>query len=110
MKTITKLWIFIAILMVLSPLGLLVPAYFRSGAAWGEWGVDELKELAGYIPKGLERLASLWRAPIPDYAFKCCEGKSLLCQSCAYMLSAAMGILATAAVIFLLGSLLRRKK
>ena len=110
MKTITKLWVLIMILIVLSPLGLLVPAYFKAGAAWGEWGADELKALAGYVPKGLERLASLWHAPIPDYAFKCCEGKSFLCQGCAYMLSAAIGILATAAIILLFGSLLRRKK
>ena len=37
MKTITKLWIFIAVLVILTPIGLVLPAYFKSGPAWGEW-------------------------------------------------------------------------
>ena len=37
MKTITKLWILAAALVILSPLGLMMPGYFKSGPAWGEW-------------------------------------------------------------------------
>lgn len=37
MKTISKLWILIAILVILTPTGIILPAYFKSGPAWGEW-------------------------------------------------------------------------
>jgi hypothetical protein len=37
MKTINKLWILIAILVILTPVGIILPAYFKSGPAWGEW-------------------------------------------------------------------------
>ena len=56
MKLITKFWIGIAVLIVLSPLGLILPDHFKAGSAWGEWGADEMQKLVGYIPKGLEKL------------------------------------------------------
>jgi cobalt/nickel transport system permease protein len=72
------LWLALAGLMIATPLGLLA-----AGAAWGEWGVEELHDPASRaaiaaasggvappaeVPHGLARLASLWTAPIPDYA------------------------------------------
>lgn len=109
MKTITKLWILIAILAILSPIGLLLPDHFKAGAAWGEWGPDEIKELAGYIPQGLERLASLWCAPIPDYAFKGWEAKRLPSLSIAYIISAIAGTIVAAGLIFIIARLLGKK-
>lgn len=109
MKTITKLWIMILVLAVISPIGLMLPEHFKAGAAWGEWGAEEMKELVGYIPQGLVRLASLWNAPMPDYAFKAWEGKPLHSTSIAYIISAVFGILITALVIFLIGKFLSRK-
>ena len=41
MRTISKLWIFIGILAVLAPIGIILPAYFKSGPAWGEWGIAD---------------------------------------------------------------------
>lgn len=55
-------------LVLLSPLGLLLPAWLRAGDAWGEYAPEHVGELVGYIPAGLSRLAGLWRAPLPDYA------------------------------------------
>jgi len=109
MKTTTKLWIGIGVLILLSPLGLILPAYFKAGDAWGEWGTDAFKELVGYIPKGLEKLSSLWSAPIPDYAFKGWEEKGLAGLSLAYIASAIIGILAVACIIFLIGKFLTKK-
>ncbi len=109
MKTTTKLWIGIGVLILLSPLGLILPAYFKAGDAWGEWGADVFKELVGYIPKGLEKLSSLWSAPLPDYAFKGWEEKGLGGLSFAYIASAIIGILVVACVIFLIGKFLSRK-
>ena len=70
---------------MLSPLGLLLPAHFKAGSAWGEWGADEMQKLVGYVPKGLEKLSSLWNAPMPDYAFKGWEEKPVATLSFAYI-------------------------
>ncbi len=110
MKTITRLWILIAILIILTPLGLILPEHFKAGAAWGEWGVEEIRELAGYIPKGLERLASLWNAPIPDYAFKGWEDKPMGALSLAYIVSAIVGIAVTVGMTLLIGKFLSKKE
>jgi cobalt/nickel transport system permease protein len=73
-----SLWVGIGVLMVACPLGLLA-----AGMAWGEWGVDALQDPASrqqiaqasgavappeQVPAGMQRLASLWTAPMPDYA------------------------------------------
>lgn len=110
MKTATKLWLFLVILAIISPIGLILPAYFKAGGAWGEWGADELKVLVGYMPQGLVKLSSLWNAPIPDYAFKGWEDKPLYHLSVAYIVSAIIGILITIGLVFLIGKLLGRKE
>jgi cobalt/nickel transport system permease protein len=69
-RTVRPLVLRLAVLMVLSPLGLLA-----GGTAWGEWAPGELPPGgpgqgpgAGGTPVGLERLSAIWTAPIPDYA------------------------------------------
>jgi cobalt/nickel transport system permease protein len=72
------LWLALGLLLVLTPLGLLA-----GGAAWGEWAASDFADpaarqaIAGTslghapparAPAGLRRLASVWTAPIPDYA------------------------------------------
>ncbi len=109
MKITTKLWIGLGALIILSPLGLLLPDHFKAGTAWGEWGIDEIKELAGYVPKGLEKLAPLWNAPISDYAFKGWEEKGLSHLSFAYIISAIVGMALTVMAVLLIGKLLARK-
>ncbi|MFA5144444.1 MAG: PDGLE domain-containing protein [Candidatus Omnitrophota bacterium] len=109
MKTTTKLWLGIVGLVVLSPLGLLLPEHFKAGDAWGEWGVDTFKELVGYVPRGLQKLSSLWSAPIPDYAFKGWEEKGLGSLSLAYIASAAIGIIVIVCLALLIGKFLSRK-
>lgn len=110
MKTITKLWILIIILAILVPIGLILPEYFKAGAAWGEWSPEEIKALIGYMPKGLERLSSFWHAPIPDYAFKGWEGRSIGPLSLAYVISAITGIAVTIGIVFLIGKILGKKE
>jgi len=108
-KTVTKLWIGLAILIALSPLGLILPEHFKSGAAWGEWSAEELRKLIGYIPNGLEKLSSLWRAPMPDYTIKGLEKNVSCCPAAGYLISTALGIGITAAVALLIGKLLSKK-
>ncbi len=100
MKTITKLWIFIAVLAIFAPIGLVIPEYFKAGSAWGEWGPDEIRELIGYVPKGLEKLSDIWAAAIPDY------GTSTI----SYIISAVLGIIIVAGLTFLAGKLLGKKE
>lgn len=73
-----KLWLVLAIVLVLTPLGIVT-----AGSAWGEWSAsdfengDARREMAvasrnqaapTQPPKGLQRLSSLWTAPISGYA------------------------------------------
>jgi hypothetical protein len=109
MKITSKFWIGIAILAVLSPLGLLLPAKFKAGSAWGEWGVAQLQKITGYVPNGLAKLSMLWNAPMPDYAFKRWEGKSLARLSFAYIISALAGIAVISLTAWLVGKLLVKK-
>lgn len=102
MKTITKLWLLILILIILSPLGLILPERFRAGAAWGEWGADEIRKLLGYVPAGFSRLASLWNAPMSEYTINGWNARA------AYVVSAAAGILIIAGVIFIIGRFIKR--
>ena len=48
--------------LLLSPIGLLA-----TGTAWGEWGPDEIKDLAGYVPKAFEHGFN-FNAIMPDYS------------------------------------------
>jgi hypothetical protein len=89
---------------------LILPQHFKAGSAWGEWGPDEIKALIGYIPKGLERLASLWSAPIADYAFKGLKSGSLKTLSLSYIASAIIGVVITIGLVFLIGKFLSKKE
>ena len=110
MRIFTKLWIGIGALVILSPLGLFLPEHFKAGSAWGEWGIEELKELIGYIPEGFKRLSQVWNAPFPDYMFKGWQEKGLADLSLAYIFSAIVGVLTVAGIIFLLAKFLNKKE
>ncbi len=109
MKLLTKCWIGIGVLIVLSPLGLIIPERFKAGSAWGEWGADEMRKLAGYIPQGLEKLSSLWNAPLPDYAFKGWGEKGMGHVSFAYICSAVVGVALIVGIVLLIGRFLSKK-
>jgi cobalt/nickel transport system permease protein/cobalt/nickel transport protein len=49
---IRNLSIGLALLIIFTPLGLLAV-----GAAYGEWGPDELKDRIGFVPHGLKELS-----------------------------------------------------
>lgn len=109
MKIITKLWIGLGVLIILSPIGIILPDRFKAGSAWGEWGADEMQKLVGYVPQGLKKLSDLWNAPMPDYAFKGWEEKGLQYLNFAYIVSAIVGILIIILVVFGIGKLLAKK-
>lgn len=75
------------VLVILTPLGLLA-----SGTAWGEWGSDEISEIAGFTPNGMLHFPISWGGIMPDYSIPGI-GDSLAQQASAYILSAVIGIL-----------------
>lgn len=87
----------IAALACLSPIGLLA-----TGTAWGEWGIDELKDVTaggkalGYVPEGMKNGFS-FNAVMPDYAVKG------LPDGAGYILSAVAG----AAILLILFKMIR---
>jgi cobalt/nickel transport protein len=101
----SKLWIGLAVFIVLSPLGLLAP-----GTAWGEWGSYEVKELIGYAPKGMAGIAEIWHAPFPDYSFSGWEEVPFLQSAGAYIFSAVFGVAVIIGLSYLLGRLLAKKE
>jgi cobalt/nickel transport protein len=109
MKITTKFWIGLGMLVVISPLGLLLPEHFKAGRAWGEWGIDEIQKLVGYIPKGLSKFSNLWNAPFPDYTFRGGQGQSILGLSFSYILSAGVGVLICIGIVLILGKFLSKK-
>jgi cobalt/nickel transport system permease protein len=93
------LWIGLAVLALLSPLGLLA-----AGTAWGEWGAEELQQLLGSVPQGLDRLGGIWSAPLPDYSLPFLENATI-----GYIVSAIVGIAVLAGVIVIGGWLFVKK-
>jgi len=100
-----KLWIGLLIMALLTPIGIILPERFNAGDAWGEWGTDTIEKLLGYVPEGLKRLADIWKAPIPDYNFGS-EGSSLTVRVISYIISAVLGILAVAFVVYIISRFL----
>ena len=95
-RSTRPLWIALAVLMVVTPLGILA-----AGSAWGEWGPQDFSNPAARqqmatasgnqlpptaTPAGLRRLATFWTAPMPRYA-----PPFLKSPAFGYMLSAFFG-------------------
>jgi cobalt/nickel transport system permease protein len=95
------LWVGLAALVVIVPIGLLAP-----GTAWGEWGAEELAGLGlSFIPEGIEKLSGFWSAPLPDY-----DLPSLGNSNLAYILSALVGIIVVVIVVWLFTMLITARK
>ena len=110
MKLTKRLLIGLIILILLTPIGIILPDHFKAGSAWGEWSKEEIVKLVGYVPKGFEKLADLWNAPMPDYSFKGWEDKGTFYACIAYMVSAVLGAAIIYFVLFLYGRILLRKE
>jgi cobalt/nickel transport system permease protein len=108
-----KLWLAVALLMLLTPLGILA-----AGKAWSEWSPAEFAAAgsqaqvaaaatmpAATIPAGMQRLANLWTAPFPAYA-------PTLVRSAAfgYLLSAMFGVGFLLALSLLVQRYLERRR
>jgi cobalt/nickel transport protein len=109
MSNVKKIWIAIAILAILSPLGIIVPKLFNAEGAWGEWGIDKIEKIAGFIPEGMKRISKRWKAPLSDYGLPG-QSDTLGNRSLGYVISAIIGVAIVAGIMYLLTKLLVRKK
>jgi hypothetical protein len=94
-----KILIILLLLCLIAPIGIMLPVIFNAGDAWGEWSAQTLKDLIGYIPKGLLKYSDVWKAPLPDYGVRI-DDTSIVHQSGYYIVSGLIG--ATAAYIAML--------
>ncbi len=95
------LWIALAIMLAIVPIGLLAP-----GTAWGEWGTEQLSQLGlSFIPQGMAKLSGLWSAPLPDYDLPALKNANL-----AYILSGIVGTIIIGVVVWLFTMLVIRRK
>lgn len=91
-----KLWLCLALALILTPLGVLAV-----GSGWGEWSARDLSDstarsqiaaasryhaLPDKVPAGLQHLSSLWKAPVPGY-----EPAFIRSRYFRYFVSAAIG-------------------
>jgi cobalt/nickel transport system permease protein len=96
-KSLRRLWATVALLLILTPVGILA-----TGTAWGEWApkdfatVESRAQIAAAsrgqappasAPSGLQFIASLWTAPFPAYAPAFVRSRAL-----GYLLSAMFGV------------------
>lgn len=95
--TARKLWVALAIVLVLTPIGILA-----AGSAWGEWAPQDFadpslrqqisaasgnRKAPDHAPQGLERLSSFWTAPLSRYAPGFIRSASF-----GYLVSAMVGV------------------
>jgi cobalt/nickel transport system permease protein len=118
MSLVPRIAIGLGILVLLAPLGLIIPAHFHAGSAWGEWSSEEIKdEVAkitasheGYVPPGLQYAEEHgWKAPMPDYSLPGQEKAPLKALSLSYILAGAIGVIVIGFLIILGKKLIARK-
>ncbi len=108
-----RLWLAVAMLMLLTPLGILA-----AGKAWSEWSPSEFArpgspaQIAAATtnptlgtPPGMQRLANLWTAPFPAYAPAFVKSAAF-----GYLLSAMFGIGFLLALSLLMQRYLKRRR
>lgn len=91
-KKMKPLYAVIGLLVLATPLGLLA-----SGTAWGEWGAEEIQELVGFVPKGMEN-GFQFNSLIPDYNL------AHVSEYLGYIMSAALGVV----IIFIIFKILSK--
>ncbi len=103
-----KLLAIIILMAVLTPVGIYLPAKFKAGDAWGEWSVETIEKLVGFVPAKLKETTDLWKAPVPDYNLGD-EKSSFMTQALSYILSGAIGVILCILVMFGLSRLVIKK-
>ncbi|AAM24895.1 cobalt/nickel transport protein [Caldanaerobacter subterraneus subsp. tengcongensis MB4] len=95
-----KFYIAAIVIILLTPLGLLAP-----GSAWGEWGLDEIKSMIGYVPEGMNRFSEVIKAILPDYSIPGFDA-NFFQQALGYIFLAVVGIAAIVLMFAILGRIM----
>ncbi len=98
-----KLWLALAAVAALTPLGIIIPAKLQGGDAWGEWGAEALKKMLGYVPAGFRGLHNLWNPPIPNYGAGAASS-----DTGGYLASGFTGAVLAVGLIYLLSKFLKK--
>jgi predicted PurR-regulated permease PerM len=104
-----RILVILLVLCLITPVGILLPMFFDAGDAWGEWSAQTIKELTGYIPRGLAKYSDAWNAPIPDYTLNS-EDKSVVHQSGFYIVSGIIGATLAYVVMLVISNLIIRNE
>jgi len=114
LPSVRRLWVALAALLILTPLGILAV-----GSAWGEWSAQDFsdpqmrRQIAAAsrnlappsaAPRGLERLSSIWTAPLSRYAPPFIRSAAF-----GYLVSAMVGVGLIILLALLLNRLLARR-
>src|SRR4030067_308943 len=102
MREYRNLLIALGVMALLTPIGLYLPQILKTVAAWGEWGIHEVRRMVGYTPAGMEKTADMWKAPMPGYGPPGRENIPSPTQGFYYLLSAFAGIVACGGAAHLL--------
>jgi len=112
---VLRLALALGALVLLTPLGLYVPALVKAGGAWGEWGPKELPAklaehgLPARTPIHLAQLSAIWKAPLPDYALPGLKTAPLWQLSLIYVACGLLAVLALSLLALGLQKLFSRK-
>lgn len=109
MKEYRPLLVALAVMALLTPVGLYLPEIVKGGGAWGEWSVDEVRRMVGYAPREMKRSADAWKAPLPDYALPGRQAIPAGRRSVSYVLSAFVGVAACGGCAYLVARRLASK-
>jgi len=100
----------LGVLIILTPLGLYLPARFGAGTAWGEWSSGEIRKMTGFVSPHFTKLEKLWKAPVPDYTLPGHESAPIRTASLFYLFSALLGALVLVLLVLALRRWLARKE
>jgi len=96
-----KAIVVLAILILLTPLGLLAP-----GEAWGEWSIEDWNVSESWKSVA-EKMANIWSASLPDYNLPGWEEGAL--PYLGYIISAIIGVILIVLITIAIGRILARK-
>jgi hypothetical protein len=100
-----KILFFLLFLCFITPVGIMLPAIFHAGNAWGEWSAQTLKDLIGYVPKGLAKYSDVWNAPLSNYTANI-NDTSVVHRSGYYIVSGIIGSTLTYIAMLLISKLI----
>ena len=96
-----RILVFLLVLCLATPAGILIPAVFDAGDAWGEWSAITVKDMLGYVPRGLEKYTHTWKAPLPDYSLNAHDASEVH-QSGYYIVCGIFGAAITYSVLLII--------